>query len=78
MPDNKGGRRNEAAARNGKRVGKPRQGSEPKTGICISIDPDVLARVDKAAQAAGVKRSALIEAVLAARFGSALIDLVEP
>ena len=78
MPDNNGGRRNEAAARNGKRVGKPRQGAEPKTGICISIDPDVLARVDKAAQAAGVKRSALIEAVLAARFGAPLIDLVEP
>jgi hypothetical protein len=55
----RGGRRNEQAAVNGKKVGKPLYGREPKQPITISLDRDLIEALNKAAAASGRSVSAI-------------------
>lgn len=57
-------------------AGKPRRGKERRMTISITIDPDVLMRLDKATE--GSSRSALIEVALLAYLPpAALIDIAD-
>ena len=64
-----------ASRANGAKGGKPRRGKERRATISISVDTDVLSRLDTAA--AGRSRSAVVEAALVAYLPpSPLIEVV--
>lgn len=60
----RGGRRNEAAALSGKRVGRPLQGGAAKTRTSITIDAVVLDKAREAARIQAVSVSEFIEYML--------------
>lgn len=65
MTTNKGGRRNEAAARNGKKVGKPLTGDVARESFSFSLPP-TLGRdwLDDLSRITGKSRSVLVEEAL--------------
>ena len=64
-----------ASRANGAKGGKPRRGKERRATISISVDTDVLSRLDTAAT--GLSRSAVVEAALVAYLPpSPLIEVV--